>query len=80
MLPRVTQVTAKDNYLLKLLFSNGEKREFSVKPYLDYRVYKSLQEKTFFNSVYTQNGTVCWGENDIDFDPDTLYMESVVID
>lgn len=30
MLPRLTQVAAKDNYLLNLLFNNGEKREFSV--------------------------------------------------
>lgn len=31
MLPRLTQVAAKDNYLLNLLFNNGEKENSRYK-------------------------------------------------
>ena len=78
MNPRVTQVEAKAGSELLLTFTSGEQRRFSVMPYLDYPVYKPLQDDDLFQRVSVFNGTVCWGEGgEIDFDPDTLYLESV---
>jgi len=80
MLPRVIKVNAEPDYKIELLFNNGETKQFNVRPYLDYTVYKPLKEVAFFFKVRVCNGTVCWGDKmDVDFDPDTLYLESVPV-
>ncbi len=78
MNPRVAAVHALPDYGLWLRFANGEERIFSVQPYLDYPVYRVLRDEGAFQLVSVFNGTVCWGEGDVDFDPDTLYIESVL--
>ncbi|MGM9511958.1 DUF2442 domain-containing protein [Larkinella sp. GY13] len=80
MLPRVKQVEPMSDYRLSLSFTNGEKRQFAVKPYLNYTVYRSLAQWEIFKQVMVSNGTVCWGKDGhIDFDPDTLYLESQIV-
>jgi hypothetical protein len=46
MNPRVTKVTPEDNYCLLLEFSNGERREFDVSPYLEKGIFTQLKEAT----------------------------------
>jgi hypothetical protein len=75
MNPRVKKVIPRENYLLDLEFSNGERRVFDVKPYLHYSVYEALQASGIFYSAKVSDGTVQW-QNEADFCPDTLYMES----
>ena len=76
--PRVSQVRPLPNYELELTFTNGEQGLFDVKPYLEIGVFSELKEIGLFNSVKVFNGTVVWA-NDLDFGPDTLYLESVRI-
>jgi hypothetical protein len=75
MNPRVKKVIPKENYLLDLEFGNGEMRVFDVKPYLHYSVYEALKTSGIFYSAKVNDGTVQW-QNDADFCPDTLYLES----
>ncbi len=75
MYPRVRDVKVAGNHKLILLFSNGEKRIFDVKPYLDKGVFKQLQNPEIFNSAQANNGTVQW-YNEADLCPDTLYLNS----
>jgi hypothetical protein len=75
MYPRVKQVKPKENYLLDLEFNNGEKRVFDLKPYLNYTVFKELQEPGVFYTAKVNDGTVQWS-NEADLCPDTLYLES----
>lgn len=75
MNPRVVDVVAEKNHILVLLFSNGERRRFDVSPYLHYPVFQPLVDEGFFRLAHADHGTVCW-PTDIDFDPDTLYLES----
>jgi len=75
MNPRLKNVTPKENYLLYLEFNNGERRVFDVKPYLQYSVFDALKTPGIFFSARVNDGTVQW-QNDADFCPDTLYMES----
>lgn len=80
MNPRVVKARAEKDGVLLLTFSNGEERQFSVLPYLDYPVYQPLKNQGVFEAVSVFNGTVCWGANgEIDFDPDTLYLESMSV-
>jgi len=74
--PRVVAVEPMDNFRLFLTFTNGERRVFDAKPLFKYPVFKLLQKKPFFDSVKVDHGSVQW-PNDIDYCPDTLYMQSV---
>ena len=76
--PRVSAVSPMSNYELLLTFDNGEKRIFDVKPLLSMKVFKPLQNNTFFKSVKVAYGSVLW-PNDIDYCPDTLYSESTPV-
>jgi len=78
MNPRVKTVEYKSKYNLILTFENKEVKEFNLSPYLHYPVYELLNDETFCSKVRVFNGTVVWDEI-IDFDPDTLYLESKIL-
>lgn len=75
MNPRVKDVKILENYRLLLTFTNDEKKIFDVQPYLSIGVFRDLKNKEIFNSVKLSDGTIQW-VNEIDFCPDTLYLES----
>jgi hypothetical protein len=75
MNPRVTQAEYKSKYKLIVTFSNGEMKEFDFSNYLQYPIYASLNDESFCKKLRVINGTVAWND-DIDFDPDRLYLES----
>ena len=74
MNPRISTVTANDDYTLLLTFNNGEVRHFDMTPYLGYPSFEPLRQIAFFKLVRAGHGTVTWPK-EIDFDPDTLYLE-----
>jgi hypothetical protein len=75
MNPRITAVTAHDDYSLLITFTNGEIRHFDITPYLRYPVFEPLRQLAFFKLAKIGHGTVTWPK-EIDFDPDTFYLES----
>ena len=75
---RVTKVIPEENYCLLLEFTNGERREFDVKPYLDKGIFVKLQDKAYFQQVCLAMGTIEWPEGQ-DFCPDTLFELSKAI-
>ena len=78
MNPRVRFVQPNKDFTLNLIFDNNERKMFDVKPYLEYGVFKELKDLSLFYSVKPFLGTVQW-QNEQDFCPDTLYLESVNI-
>ncbi|MCL2107427.1 MAG: DUF2442 domain-containing protein [Oscillospiraceae bacterium] len=74
--PRVVSVSPDMNYKLQLAFDNGERRVFNAKPLLSLKIFEPLKNKQFFNMVQVAHGSILW-PNDIDYCPDTLYLESV---
>ena len=76
--PRVIDVVPLDDYKLLLTFTSGERRKFDAKPLLGMAVFEPLNNKSFFQSVKVAYGSILWPQ-DIDYCPDTLYMESVPI-
>ena len=75
MNPRVAAAKYESKYKVVLTFSNKEVREFDFSSYLGYPVYSPLKDESFCQKVQVFNGTVLWDDT-IDFDPDTLYLES----
>lgn len=76
--PRVKAVAPLDGYKLLLTFDNGERRIFDAKQLLDTKVFSPLKNKFFFNLVRVEYDTIAWPE-DIDYCPDTLYIQSTPV-
>ena len=79
MNPRVIQVKPEQNYMLVITFSNGDVKSFDVKPYLEIGIFKELKDASMFNSVKPCLGSIQWA-NGADLCPDTLYLESKILD
>jgi hypothetical protein len=75
MNPKVAQVEAIDDRRLRLLFTNGERRNFDITPYLEIGVFRSLSDPRLFRAARARAGSVEW-PGEIDLSYDTLYLES----
>ncbi len=75
MKPRVKSVVYETPYKLIVTFKNNEVREFDMQPYLHLPVYQHLQDEVLCSQVNVVNGIAIWDE-ETDFDPDRLYLES----
>lgn len=76
MNPRVLSVEYKGEYQLLLTFTNKEVKQFDFSSYLGYPVYQPLRDEAFCKKVKAIDGIIQWNE-DIDFSPDTIYLQSV---
>ena len=75
---KITAVTANDDFSLDLQFNDGSVKRFNVKPYLDYEVFRELNDLNYFKQVNVAFGTVQW-PSEQDISPETLYIEGVAI-
>ena len=75
MNPRVTSVSALPGLVLRLQFQNGRQALFDVAPYVEFPVFQRLKDPAYFSRAKVDHGTVEW-PGGVDFDPDTLYIES----
>lgn len=81
MIPKLTNAIPKPNFILNLEFDNTIWKSFSVAPYFKYPVFKPLEDELFFKNLKIMHNIVVWGhDEDIDFDPYTLWTESVIIE
>ena len=78
MNPRVLKVEYKGDHQLLLTFTNNEVKQVDLTAYLNYPVYQPLKDESFCKKVKSIDGIIQWDEY-IDFDPDTLYMESMSV-
>lgn len=74
----VRSVSVSPVHQLFLVFSTGEQKQFDMTPYLQYPVYKRLNNHGFFSLATVDYGTVVWPGN-IDIAPETLYDGSVAL-
>jgi hypothetical protein len=72
----VISVNTRDDYTLDLVFENGEKRIFDMKPFFDRKPFVKLLNSPLFFKASVQYGTVVWPGN-IDIAPETLLALSV---
>ena len=79
MRPKAIDVKPLKNYMLELLFDNGEKKRFDVKPYLKFNLFKELENEKQFKKVKIAGLSIEW-ENGADICPDELYNNSEKID
>lgn len=75
MRPKAIDVKPLKNYMLEVIFNNGEKRIFDVKPYLKFKQFKELENEKEFRKVKISGLSIEW-ENGADICPDELYYNS----
>ena len=75
MNPRITEAIPTDEYKLKLVFTNGERRIYDCSGLLNFGVFQELLDKNYFKQVKVLHGTIVW-PHEQDICPDTLYLDS----
>ncbi len=75
MPPHIIGVSAQEGFLLSLEFDNGEERVLDMKPYLNFGLFRALQNRELFQKVRVSFDSVEW-PTDIDLDPEFLYQKS----
>jgi hypothetical protein len=68
----VISVKTCEDYMLELVFENGEKRIFDMKPFIDKKPFVKLFNSPLFSKASVEYGTVVWPGN-IDIAPETLW-------
>jgi len=76
--PYVKQVYPLTDYRLEIVFENGERRIFDVKPYLQRGVFVRLQTRAAFQAARVVAGSVEW-PGGLDLSYDTLYLEGQAV-
>jgi len=71
----VVSVVAEKDHTLLIVFENGEKRRFDMKPLLDKKPFSRLKDLPLFMKATVAYGTVVWPGN-IDIAPETLWDRS----
>lgn len=71
----VVQVEPREDGTLLLVFENGQKRCFDMKPLLDKKPFTRLKKLPLFMKAAVAYGTVVWPGN-IDIAPETLWDRS----
>ena len=72
MKPKAIGVKALKDYKLEVVFEDGKKGIFDVKPYLEYIQFKDLKDEKIFNTVKIDGLSISWS-NGADICPDELY-------
>ena len=74
MIPEIESAEANENYKIIIVYKNGEKRLFDMKPYLKYEIYNKLKKIEYFKKIKPVGETIEW-QNGEDVSPESLYYE-----
>lgn len=78
MNPAVTSVECKDDYLLSVIFDSGERGLLDMKPYLNFGVFKKIQDPYIFKTAHVSFDTIAW-ESGADLAPEFVYKNCRIV-
>lgn len=74
MYPSVKEVVPCDDYVLSIVFDNGESGMLDMKRILDFGVFKRLKDPEAFKRVRVSFDTIEW-DSGVDLDPEFVYAK-----
>jgi hypothetical protein len=74
MYPSVKEVTPKDDYILSVVFENGESGQLNIKPILNFGIFKRIKDLDAFRRVRVAFDTIEW-DCGVDLDPEYVYTK-----
>ena len=75
----IKEVEVLEDYKLLLIYENGEKRIYDMKPNLKYDIFKKLEDYELFKKVHTIGETIEWDTGE-DVSPESLYLDSILVE
>ncbi len=72
--PAVVSVACSADYTLVVTFDNGEQGLLDMEPYLDFGVFRKLQDPGVFRTVHISFDTIAW-DSGADLDPEFVYKK-----
>lgn len=78
MLVDIVNVIPQSDFILELVYANGELRRFDMKPLLEIKPWNRIAQPQLFMRARAEYGTVVW-PGEIDIAPETLYDDSIPI-
>ena len=74
MYPSVKEVTPRDDYILSVVFENGESCQLNIKPILNFGIFKRIKDHDSFRRVRVAFDTIEW-DCGVDLDPEYVYTK-----
>ena len=74
---KVTDISIKNDYILKVTFNNGELKIFDFASLLDTPAFKLLKDKSIFDNISLDFGIPTWNNGEIDISPAYLYKYGI---
>jgi hypothetical protein len=74
MYPSIKEVAPGDDYLLSIVFDNGECGILDMKPILDFGVFHRIKDPDAFRRVRVAFDTIEWDAG-VDLDPEFAYAK-----
>jgi len=76
MYQTVIKATPRADYKVDVVFKNGTTGIYDCRPLLSDAFWAPLKDKSFFNLVHAECGTLVWND-DIDVAPESVWEDSV---
>jgi hypothetical protein len=74
MYPSVKKVVPLEDYVLSVVFDNGDTGTLDMKPMLDFGIFQRIREYGAFKQVRVAFDTIEW-ECGVDLDPEYVYAK-----
>ena len=78
MHPAVVSVECRRDYVLSIVFDNGECGLLDMKPYLNLGVFRKIQDPSVFDTAHVSFDTIAW-ESGADLDPEFVYEKCRIV-
>jgi CO dehydrogenase/acetyl-CoA synthase beta subunit len=75
-MPYIKNVKHITNYKLKIEFDNGTLKTINLETFMKnnkHPIIKRFAEIEKFKEVRVEDGTICWGNNEFDINPISIY-------
>ncbi|MEW6367727.1 MAG: DUF2442 domain-containing protein [Acidobacteriota bacterium] len=78
MYPSVREVVPGEDYMLSIVFDNGETGTLDMKQILGFGVFQRLKDQEAFKRVRVAFDTIEW-DSGIDLDPEFVYAKCEIV-